>query len=490
VTERVQARVSVDGIEHATEVEPLAGYGVLRLQRDLAGGRHGIGMLGTWTGRDFAQPELRDQLNASALLLGLDGWATLDRDREWVLSGWGTWSRVTGTAARITALQQNATHYFQRPDAGHVEVDPARTALSGGFGRLALNRQRGSWLFNAAAGAVTPGYDNNDLGFIGQADLINAHVASGYQWTTPGRWYNRARINVATFGRWDFDGNRTGGGVWNNTNVTFRNFMTAWVGLFAQGGRVNPRATRGGPLMRAPAEAQVSGGWQSDGRKAFTVGIEGSHAFSAEDGGSSWSVSPSISWRPSSNLSLSFGPEYAVNRDASQYLRRVADPLATATFGSRYVFGELDQRTLAANIRANWTFTPALSLEVFAQPLISSGRYRGIRELRAPGTFEFLDYGNEGSTIDREAGVIDPDGSGPAPAFGIGQPDFTFASLRGNAVLRWEYAPGSALFLVWTQDRSFSEDSGRFRPGSSLGDLFAAPGRNVLLVKASYWLGR
>ena len=489
-TERVHARVASGGEEHAAEVEPLAGYGVLRLQRDLDGGRHGIGMLGTWTGRDFSDPSLRDQLNANALLLGLDGWATLDRDREWVLSGWGTWSRVTGTAERILALQQNATHYFQRPDAGHVEVDPTRTSLSGGFGRIALNRQKGSWLFNAAAGAVTPGYDNNDLGFIGQADLLNAHVASGYQWTTPGSWYNRARINVATFGRWDFDGNRTGGGVWNNTNVTFRNFMSAWAGFFAQGARANSRATRGGPVMRSPAAAELFGGWQSDGRKAFTVGIEGSASFSGEQGGGGWSVSPSVSWRPASNVSLSFGPEYAVNHDASQYLRRVEDPLAVATYGARYVFGDLDQRTLAANIRANWTFTPALSLELFAQPLVSSGRYRRIRELRAPRSFDFLDYGMEGSTIDRESGTIDPDGEGPAAAFQVGQPDFTFASLRGNAVLRWEYAPGSALFLVWTQDRSLGSDDGRFRPGSSFGDLLSAPGRNVLLVKASYWLGR
>lgn len=489
-TERTYARTATGGVTTAHEVEPFTGYGVVRAQRDLAGGRHGIGMIGTWTGRAFRDPTLRDELNANSLLAGLDGWITLDRDREWVLSGWGSMTRVTGTAARIATLQTGSVHYFQRPDATHLSVDSSRTSLSGGFGRLALNRQSGSVLFNAAVGAVTPGFENNDLGFIGQTDLINAHVSSGYQWTTPGSWYNRARTAVAVFGRWDFGGNQTGGGVWSNTNVTLKNFNFARFGVFAQPGSVSNRATRGGPLVHSPAGAEFSGEWESDGRKALTVGLEASRSIQAEGAGNGWSVSASLNWRPASNVTLSIGPEYEVNRNATQYLRTVSDPLAGATYGRRYVFGDLDQRTLAANIRANWIFTPALSLELFAQPLISSGRYDRVRELTAPGSYDFLDYGTGGSTLDRETGIADPDGSGPAPAFAIGQPDFTFASLRGNAVVRWEYAPGSALFLVWTQDRSFAGDVGDFRPRRSFSDLLQAPGRNVLLVKASYWFGR
>lgn len=489
-TERTYARVSNSGVTSAHEVEPFTGYGVVRAQRDIRGGRHGIGVIGTWTGRSFGDPMLRDELNAGSLLAGVDGWVTLDRDRQWVLSGWGSMTRVTGTAARIAALQTGPVHYFQRPDADYLAVDSTRTSLIGGFGRLSLNRQSGATLFNAAVGAVTPGFENNDLGYIGRTDLINAHVSSGYQWTTPGSWYNRAQAMAAVFGRWDFGGDQTGAGFWSQSDVTFKNFNSVRFNAFAQPSSMSNRATRGGPLMRSPGGVEFHGEWESDERKTFTWGLGASRSMTADDAGDGWSISANLNWRPASNVTLSIGPELESNHNTVQYLRTVVDPLATATYGRRYVLGELDQRTVAANIRANWIFTPALSLEFFAQPLISSGRYQRIRELQTPGGFDFLDYGTDGSTLDRGTGMVDPDGTGPAPAFSIGQPDFTFASLRGNAILRWEYAPGSALFLVWTQDRSFADGAGDFRPRQSFSDLLSAPGRNVLLVKASYWFGR
>ncbi len=489
-TRREQARLSIGGSRSEAEVEPLTGFGVLRAQRDLAGGRHGIGMIATWTGRSFDDPSLRAEFNDRALVGGLDGWVTLDRDREWVVSAWGLLSRVDGTADRIASLQAGPTHYFQRPDADVMRFDPSRTSLSGGFGRVALNRQRGSVLFNAAVGVVTPGYENNDLGFIGQADLINGHVSSGYRWTRPTSWYNDARVQFATFGRWDFDGNRNGVGVWNNSRITFKNFSSASIGFFAQADGINTRATRGGPRLLQPRYGQLFAGWNSDGRKALTIGFEGAVNSTARGDGNGWSLSSEVSWRPRSNVTLSAGPQYEVNHNATQYLRSVADPLATATYGRRYVFGDLEQRTLAAEFRVNWIFSPKLSFELYAQPLISSGAYGAIREFITPGEYAFRDYGADGSTIDRSTGMVDPDGDGPAAAFSIGQPDFTFASLRGNAVIRWEYAPGSTIFLVWTQDRGYVDGVGEFRPGSAFNHLLDAPGRNVVMLKASYWLGR
>jgi hypothetical protein len=490
MTERTFADVAAGSERWRAEVEPLTGYGVLRVQRDLAGGRHGIGLLGTLTRRDNADGPLADQLNRGAVLAGVDGWLTLDGDREWVLSGWGAWSRITGTPERMLAVQRGPTHYYQRPDAGHVSVDPTRTSLDGGYGRLSLNRQSGSVLFNAAVGAVTPGFDNNDLGFVGFTDLLNAHVLTGYRWTRPTRIAQSARVQVATFGRWDFDGNRTATGLWSNNNITWKNFSSSWIGTFATTGATNVRATRGGPAMYQPARAEVFAGWESDGRKSVQLGVNG-FVHGAQQGASNgWGMGANIGWRPASHVTLSVGPAYRRLRDGWQYLRAVTDPLATSTHGRRYVFGELDQHTLSADIRANWIFSPTLSLELFAQPLVSSGRYTGVRELRTPGSFDFLRYGEEGSTIDRATGAVDPDGAGPAAGFNIGQPDFTLASLRGNAVLRWEYAPGAALFVVWTQDRAMSENVGTFRPGSSFEGLLEGDGRNVMMVKATYRLGR
>ena len=165
----------------------------------------------------------------------------------------------------------------------------------------------------------------------------------------------------------------------------------------------------------------------------------------------------------------------------------VADPTATPTFGSRYVFATLDQTSLSANIRLNWSFTPNLSLQLFAQPLISSGGYTDYKELAQPNTYSFAHYGENGSTFDPATLRIDPDGPGPAPAFTVDRPDFNFKSLRGNAVFRWEYGPGSTFFLVWTQERTETDDTGEFRLGPDTRRLLKADANNIFLAKLSYY---
>jgi hypothetical protein len=218
------------------------------------------------------------------------------------------------------------------------------------------------------------------------------------------------------------------------------------------------------------------------------VELSGSRYAGGERHAQNYSIA--ATYRPASNVSISVGPSYEALRNPAQYLRAADDPAATATYGRRYLFGDLDQQTLSGNIRVNWILSPKTSIELFAQPLISSGRYHTVRELRAPGTFAFRDFGTEGSTVDRAAGVVDPDGAGAAPAITIGQPDFTFASLRGNAVFRWEYTAGSTFFLVWTQQRAYQDSQGRFAPGSSFDRLLSEPGQQVLMMKLSYWLNR
>jgi hypothetical protein len=172
---------------------------------------------------------------------------------------------------------------------------------------------------------------------------------------------------------------------------------------------------------------------------------------------------------------------------SSQYVDTFDDVLAASTYGQRYVFATLDQTTVSASVRLNWIFTPKLSLEVYAQPLASSGRYTGFKELARPRSYDFNPYPDPVETSDPDRLAIDPDGTGPAAQQEIDDPNFSLVSLRGNAVLRWEYLPGSTLFLVWTQNRSDSESIGSFSNGSALGRLASTPGDNIFLVKISYW---
>ena len=175
-------------------------------------------------------------------------------------------------------------------------------------------------------------------------------------------------------------------------------------------------------------------------------------------------------------------------------MRSVDDPTAAATYGGRYVFGNLSQQQLSMTTRINVILTPRVSTQVFAQPLLAVGDYRNFKELAAPRTFDFLSYGTHGSTLSYNALAssyeVDPDGRGSAPAFTFHNPDFNFKSLRVNAVFRWELKPGSTFYAVWTRQQLDFARPGEFSLGRDASALFSAPGDDIVLLKIAYWIGR
>jgi hypothetical protein len=182
-------------------------------------------------------------------------------------------------------------------------------------------------------------------------------------------------------------------------------------------------------------------------------------------------------------------------------VRRVDDALATGTFGGRYVFADLDRTTVSLDTRLDVTVSPTLSLQLYVEPFISVGDYGSFKEFRAPGTFDFLSYGTDvGTVVEGVDGsqTIDPDGAGPATAFTVADRDFSYRSLLGNAVLRWEWRPGSTLFLVW-QQRRINSVTGRGASGEypwvgsfdvwrDADDMFGTSADDVFMIKVNYWL--
>ncbi|HEU5171757.1 MAG TPA: DUF5916 domain-containing protein, partial [Gemmatimonadales bacterium] len=485
LTSREHARLASGDTRSRTEIEPLTWYGTTRIQKELGTGRHGVGFIGTGTVRAFGEDRLRGELNASAFAVGVDGWTTLDRSGVWVLSGWAGASRVAGTAERMTELQQSSVHYFQRPDASHVTLDSAATALGGFAGRILLNKQKGDWMLNASVGAIDPGFEVNDLGFQIWADQINTHLMVGHRWTRPSRRFQSARVNLATYRNWSFGGDMTDAGYFLLGSLQLRNFYQ-WTGVVEYNPRsLNARRTRGGPITVNPEGVYWRSELASDARKPWVFGLNLQGARYALERQTSWSVQPSIEWRPSSRMTLGLAPAYEHLRTTAQYVDTFDDPAATTTFGHRYLFAGLDQTTLSASLRLTWIFNPRLSLEVYAQPLLSSGAYSEYKELARPRSYEFAATGPAVPVGDDRLRVT-PASPGVA-ALEFDDPNFSLASLRGNAILRWEYLPGSTLFLVWTQSRSDTVLDGRFRLADGLDRLFAGAADNVFLVKVSYW---
>jgi hypothetical protein len=200
----------------------------------------------------------------------------------------------------------------------------------------------------------------------------------------------------------------------------------------------------------------------------------------------------SLQVRPSARISISAGPSYSVGVVPSQFLtQRVVAGTPS------YILARLEQRTAAIEARVNYAFSPTLSFQFYAQPFVSAGSYSALAKVVDPRaatpSLQYHAFGSTDMTVDQSAGGqrvfhLDTNNDGVAD-IDVSEPDFNFKQVRSNAVLRWEYRPGSALFVVWSQDRTAETQYGRFALGRDLHDLFNERGRNVLLIKLSYWLG-
>ncbi len=496
VTAREDAEIQVNGMRRSVEIEPMTYYGVGRVQKDFNDGKQGIGLITTYTNRFFSDDRLESDINSNALAMGVDGWQFLDSDKTYVLTGWGAFSDIHGTQARMTALQESSRHYYQRPGLSQVSLDTTATSLSGYAGRWAINKQKGAWQLNSAVGVISPGFDLDDLGFIWRTDIINYHLAIGYKWTDRTEYYNNVRVNFAAFGSNDFGGNKVWQGYFGMINFELPNFYQIGLNYAFNPPSIDTRSTRGGPAMLNPTGWELDYNFSSDSRKSIVLSAFGFSYIGG--GGHQFQTEVDIDYKPAPNIEFTAGPSFSRNDYQAQWVGSYVDPTATATFGSRYVFADMNQKTISANIRLNWTFSPELSLQVFMQPLISSGAYRDLKELSQPRTFNFGYFGRNGSTILSQTDVtgavsgyqVDADGAGPSQPYSFSNPDFNYKSLRGNAVLRWEYRPGSALYLVWTQSRSDNENFGDFQFNHSFSRLWTAHPDNIFMVKFTYWWSR
>ncbi|KAB2924534.1 MAG: carbohydrate binding family 9 domain-containing protein [Bacteroidetes bacterium] len=473
------------------EIEPQTYYGVARVQKELNGGRQGLGVLSTYTARGFSDRTFADVMNHTSLFAGADGWTFLDEDRSWVVTGYGGVSRVEGSRERMVRLQRNSTHYFQRPDASHVEVDSAATSLTGFSGRFYLIKQKGSTYVNAALGVIDPNFEINDLGFLSRTDVINAHVGGGYMWTEPEGIFRFRELGGGVGASTDFSGLMVHNILVHWGYAQFVNYWSINYNLaFNFSAMNNTRRTRGGPVTINRPGSEVNFNIMSDDRKPVRLEV-GSNLFTSGQRRytSFWS---SVVFRPAPHINFSVGPQYLAESQRLAFVDIVDDAAETRTFGRQYLFGRLAYRELSANIRLNWTFTPALTLQLYMQPLFSSGDYSEFKQLAAPRSDDYLVFGTGPSTLAYDAGAdeyeFDSDGAGgPSAPKRFGDPDFNFRSLRGNAVLRWEYRPGSALYLVWTQSRYDVEDDGEFRMNRSAERIANARPDNIIMLKLTYY---
>jgi len=472
------------------QVEPFTNYTVARAKRDFRGGASTVGFIGTAVNRELGSAGLRF-LRSAAYAGGMD-FSHRFSQNTYRLSGSMGYSLIRGDTSAIRRAQTSSARYYQRPDADYVTFDPTRSSLAGWSGSLEFAKEAGDWTYSFSGQAVSPGFELNDIGYLQSADALGLSAGVRRRWTRPGRVFRRASVSLQTQNSWNFGRVRTGTFAGVSVSGQFLSYWNANLNVVVQARAADDGLTRGGPLGISPAAWQLSGSVRTDSRRPLVVMLDG--CFGRSDGGG-WTrgVLSEIELRPVPSLAFSASGHYYTELSTRQWLFSQADPTAE-TFGWQYVFANIEQRNLDVTARLNVTLSPTLSLQLYAQPFVFIGDYGRFKELAAPRTSDYTVYGETPGSVlidsTQTAGYwyADADGAGPRAAVRIRDRDFTARSLRGNAVLRWEYRPGSTLFFVWTNACEAQGSGANFRMGNNLAHLCQGRSDNVFAVKLNYWL--
>ena len=471
LTKDVRGVTNVNG--RIAAIEPQTNYSVLRLQKDHADGQGEMGMMLTSVNRSL-DASSTPYLRAAAYTGGIDLRRRLFK-KNYELRTFIAMSDVRGSAASIASLQSNTVHAFQRPDDG-VFYDPTRASLRGDAQRISFSKFGGGITrFQTVYQRYSPGFETNDLGYQQRADEQTVRNWFALQLNKPTRSYQRAFFNFNASERWTTEGLVLGNGVNHNSHIQWKNFMWTHLGFNLNDylTSYSDRAARGGPAIRLSPSQSFWSGIESDNRRALTASMW--FGGGKSDAGRSFYgfLSPNVNVRLSSRFSTSLGVSYNRNGDDWQFYNRYGTVGSDTT---HYTFARLDQTTMSVNTRVNFTATPNLSFQFYAEPYESRGTYADQKEVANARADNFTD---RFKSYKNNTGIFD---------------GFNYRQFNSNAVVRYEYRPGSTVFAVWQQGRSnflTPMDPGYEAAYSFRRDydsVFQDHPNNTFLVKFSYWV--
>jgi len=495
ITAEEMAEIDTGGYRSFQTVEPLTNYMSGRIQKDFKGGNTIIGGMVTMVNRDMKDiplygSESRNIINlipGSTFSGGLD-FTQYFKEKTYMFNINTAFSRISGTELAMIRAQQSSARYFQRPDS-YISLDSTRTSLSGNGGRMQFMKAgNGHWNYGGAFLWKTPGLELNDMGYLREADQLQSVLWVGYRLWEPKSFYRSMNINSNQHSAWDFSGNHLLDGVNINGNITFKNFWNAGVGTDLNFNVISNTMLRGGPIMKMPGALNSSFRLSTDSRKKLVIEMILQNSSTFQDGGRSFNISSELTYKPTNNLVLSLSPSYMTSFDELQYVDQTSYDSQ-----DRYIFASIDQKVMSMSFRVNFNLSPDLTLQYWGQPFIASGRYYDFKYITDPMSSDyhnrFVTYTpSQISLVDDNYYSIDENTDG-IEDYAIGKPDFSVQEFLSNLVIRWEYNPGSSVYLVWSQTRSDKNDTGMMDFSNDMGDLFSEKPHNVFLIKFSYRFG-
>lgn len=506
VTSREIAKIEDEnGNKREAIVEPLTNYMVGRVQKDFNQRNSFIGGIITATNRNLGDTFDIDEddpntdetsevagtrennlnlLRKSAYTAGLDfrhNW----KDRKYFIEGNIVASHVEGSEESIEKTQNSLTHLFQRVDADHVELDPNRTSLTGTGGKLTGGKSGGgNWRYEAGVFWRSPELELNDIGFLRQADDIRQFANLRYLFLKPTKFYRRANVRFSQSSAFDFEGNYNRIQYVLGGNIDYQNNWWTEVEMIHKPRIFTNTVLRGGPRWRFSQENIGVLFFGSDQRKKFNFTVGHVNSWTTDNNFSFRRYVLRLRYQPFNAFSMSLNPEFVENPNKTQY---VTDVDFNGT--PRYITAKINQQTLSASIRLNYSINPNLTIQYYGQPFISRGRYTDFNYV-TNAVAKNLDervtlYDQDQISFADDEYSVDEDRDGNVD-YTISDPDFAFVQFRSNLVLRWEYIPGSEIFLVWSQ--------GITGDGNPSDDLFRSLDNQILnqqpdntfLIKATY----
>jgi hypothetical protein len=486
VTQNEKALIDSAGVRRKESVEPFTNYFTERLQKDFNKGKTVLGGIITAVNRDINNPAL-NYLPTAAYTGGID-FVHYWNERAWYVAGNTEFSNVRGKEEAIINTQQSSARYFQRPDAEYLSVDSSLTSLSGYGGTFKLGRYSSKKIqFETSVTVRSPGLEFNDIGYMRYADLIHHGTWVAYYLRDPFAIFNNFYLNTNYWMYWDFAGKLLAAYTNFNFNSQFKNRWNINGSFTRWSKNTSTTLLRGGPSIKMPGGEEMNLNISTDQSRKISMFIGNYHNFG--DLKSSWyhEYWLGIDARPLNAVSVSLEPTYSIQNNELQYVETTdmnGDP--------RYLFARLDQKTLTFTFRVNITINPELTLEYYGQPFVSAGKYSEFKRITDTDAdaFENRFHVFSGSEILYSTGdntySVDEDTQGSVD-YSFSNPDFNFRQFRSNLVIRWEYLPGSTLFLVWSQGRTSTATSGLFSYGEDIRELFGIVPHNVFLIKFSYW---
>lgn len=474
LTGRLAGGINVGIIEAVTQrevgvtgrtVEPQTNYFVGRAAKDLRGGSTSIGLVTTAVNRSL-DGDTRPYLRGEAYMAALEGYHRFADDR-WEFSAYGGRSYVAGSEQAIARTQLSSIHYHQRPD-GDVAFDSTRTNLAGGVFAMSLAKISGALRYSTFVRLASPEMELNDAGLVPIINDRSIRNNLSLRSLQPGSWYRSGFGFVETEHHWTSGGLSSGSGFRAHGGYTLRNNWGAALTYFLSnvGTQHCVPCARGGPALRMSPSQTFQVNVSGDNRRAIVPQLE--WAVGAGDAGHSWERrgSAGADFRLSTRLAATLNAGASRRADNQQPVGNFGHPLSDTT---HYTFARLSQTTFSMTARMSFTVTPVLTFQFYGQPFVSSGKYSDWRELDDPRAVSYEDR-------------FRPATAGTAPA------NFNFKQFNSNAVVRWEYRPGSTLFLVWQQGRiEDRNDPGSFALDRDYRSLFGAHPINTFLVKATYF---